>query len=119
MRVYSTGMPSSCWGWGRLSLSASTGPVCISWAWPRKITPCWSSAPQIHEGIVLSRKRVFHAHPWLLAAPILLGVRLVLYYKPLSGAYVFAGPDSLALAAASSGLRALAAETGEYPLWAP
>jgi len=55
----------------------------------------------------------------VLAVLILLGIGIALYYKPLSGSYVFAGPDSLALAAASSGLRALAAETGEYPLWVP
>ncbi|MFC1543508.1 hypothetical protein ACFL4K_03085 [Candidatus Neomarinimicrobiota bacterium] len=54
--------------------------------------------------------------PWVLAVLILLDIRIALYYKPLSGSYVFAGPESLALVAASSGLGALAVDTGEYPL---
>ncbi|MFC1543510.1 hypothetical protein ACFL4K_03095 [Candidatus Neomarinimicrobiota bacterium] len=69
--------------------------------------------------MILRLKGLFQSHPWLLAAVILLGVSLVLYFKPLSGAYVFAGPDSLAPSGASVGLGALEKETGEIPLWQP
>ncbi|MBA7630325.1 MAG: YfhO family protein [Calditrichaeota bacterium] len=57
--------------------------------------------------------------PWLLAMLILLAVGLVLYFKPLSGSYIFAGPDTLSPSATSAGLRALEKETGDVPLWMP
>ena len=59
------------------------------------------------------------SRPWTWALLILVVVGTALYYKPLSGAYVFAGPDSLAPSGTSAGLRALEKETGEWPLWQP
>lgn len=62
---------------------------------------------------------VWKTRPWLLALLVLIGVGFALYYQPLFGTYVFAGPDSMAPSAIGVGLRALEQETGEVPLWQP
>ena len=61
----------------------------------------------------------FKSQPWTWALLILIAAGIALYYKPLSGAHVFTGPDSLAPAAIGTGLEALEQETGEWPLWNP
>ena len=57
----------------------------------------------------------FKSRPWAWALLVLVVAGIALYYKPLSGAHVFAGPDSLAPAAIGTGLEALEQETGERP----
>lgn len=59
------------------------------------------------------------SRPWTWALLILVVVGTALYYKPLSGAYAFTGPDSLAPAAVGRALNNLQEETGELPLWQP
>ncbi|MEE9163056.1 MAG: hypothetical protein V3U35_08835, partial [Candidatus Neomarinimicrobiota bacterium] len=62
---------------------------------------------------------VIWKRPWLWALVVLFAVGVALYNKPLSGGYVFTGPDALAPAATTAGIKALEAETGELPLWMP
>lgn len=50
---------------------------------------------------------------------VLIVVGTILYYKPLSGSYVFAGPDSLAPEALGAGLKTLEQDSGDWPLWNP
>jgi len=56
---------------------------------------------------------------WVLAALVLIGLSLVLYYKPLLGSQLFTGPDTLAPTATSKALGDFEEETGERPLWQP
>ncbi|MCH7496609.1 MAG: hypothetical protein IH971_02010 [Candidatus Marinimicrobia bacterium] len=54
-----------------------------------------------------------------LALLLLFVLALVLYHKPASGRYIFAGPDDLAPRALGAGIARIEAETGEFPLWQP
>ncbi len=57
--------------------------------------------------------------PGVAVLIVLIVIGALLYHKPLSGRYIFAGPDSLAPSALGAGLRSLEQETGEIPLWQP
>ncbi|UCH11156.1 MAG: hypothetical protein JSU61_04510 [Fidelibacterota bacterium] len=57
--------------------------------------------------------------PIVWASIILFAASLALYYKPFLGGYTFAGPDSLAPAATSTGIRTVEEESGRVPLWMP
>ena len=57
--------------------------------------------------------------PWLLSLLVLVVAGLALYYQPLFGGYVFAGPDTMAPSAIGAGLRSLEQASGEVPLWQP
>ena len=67
----------------------------------------------------MSSAQQLSKRPWLRALVVLFAVGIALYYKPLSGGYVFTGPDALAPAGTTAGIVALEAETGELPLWMP
>jgi hypothetical protein len=56
---------------------------------------------------------------WLIATLIFIILGVLLYYKPLTGGYVFAGPDTLAPTGVGAGLHAVKLETGKLPLWQP
>ena len=57
--------------------------------------------------------------PWVLTLGLMFAIVLGLYFAPLAGRTVFAGPDTLSPAAISAGLDALAEAEGELPLWQP
>ena len=43
----------------------------------------------------------------------------MLYIKPASGDYIFAGPDYLTPKALGEGMKLIEERTGEFPLWQP
>ena len=55
----------------------------------------------------------------LLIILALFTLLLMLYIKPASGDYIFAGPDYLAPKALGEGMKLIEERTGEFPLWQP
>ncbi len=57
--------------------------------------------------------------PRLIILLLCLALPAGLYFKVLTGGYIFGGPDFLAPAALGQGLQALKTQTGEEPTWLP
>ena len=55
----------------------------------------------------------------LISCGIIALVIGFLFQKPLTGEYIFAGPDSLSPSALNQGITAAEEEYGKYPLWLP
>ena len=55
----------------------------------------------------------------LISCGIIALVIGFLFHKPLTGEYIFGGPDSLSPSALNQGITAAEEEYGKYPLWLP
>ena len=55
----------------------------------------------------------------IISIVIIVLVTGILFNKPLTGEFVFSGPDSLSPSAIHKGLKSAEKEYGQYPLWLP
>ena len=59
-----------------------------------------------------------YQYPLFLMISIIIIIGF-LFQKPLTGEYLFGGPDSLSPSAIKQGIKLAEDENGEYPLWLP